>query len=51
MARNKLTLAHERAKLKNRADILQTRTRIAEHQQRLKQLRESAKQFVKPRKG
>jgi hypothetical protein len=48
---NKLALAHERAKLKNRADILATRTRIAEHQSRLKVLRENAKQFKSPKKG
>ena len=47
---NKLQFAHERAKIKNRADILATRARIAEHQERLKQLRSTAQSFKKPSK-
>lgn len=49
MAKNKLQFAHERAKIKNRSDILSTRARIAEHQQRLVRLREEAKAFKNPK--
>jgi len=47
VARGKLQYAHERAKLKVRAAILDTRTRIAENQQRLKQLRVEAQGYRK----
>lgn len=49
MARaNRLQFAHERAKIKNRAEILSTRARIADHQERLKVLRTTAASFKKP---
>lgn len=49
MAKGKLRFAHERAKLANRAAILQTRTRIAEGQEKLKRLREDQQQFKAPK--